>query len=791
MGWVQRCLFSNLQPWSTFISLNLILILSACEGHPQLWEWGRLGKNENEGSVGNQPGQWGHGIGGGDAPDPSIGWDPNRKAKSLAFLSNQAIPSKYDDNRIDSDNNANESDEDVTDKPPKKAKLNVSDKDSPYALIDKYFPERESYFYQNKDKFLSEYRDQQAKKTDIGNLNPSEVWLADSSLLVLKGGSTPDRDGYDDPWEPLDDFQAPYKEPVLPPPDFDPDSLDIGVGIPIEEIVKRNQKNRRNFIENEDKNNYNSYKFVNPFKISNNFDLITRDELLSDDEFNSFSLETPEITLKPYRDEIVKSQQEFHDFLNDVSQFISEMENFHSERKGRQQQANMVLTTENPIKTNNIHLTNTQKGLSKFVDENIILKRKDKIKTPEKITKREKDKIWFKNFPRKTTKSPSTTTKSSFSYSKSLPTLVPPYIASKTKTFNTSSLFPLSYSSPFSKVYLSTPYTGNYSPPVVNNRKITTIDYKSTSQQYHTRARSTKTTIQTTTNSIEKYQYTRTSTVTTLRPLQIQSFTFLPNINRKKTTTLFYKYNEHTTFKSPPFPNIFNHNNYITQPFPIITPRYSTKTTSVTFTSTVSTPSYQYRDTGDWQPVTAPELSQFYTSEPFDENHVNNNGPYNFAPTPYSLFQSVPENINARDVFHLSQNVDFGKKLDESSGHGLPNPILNNEIDTGGYTPFQPIVSPHKLSTVAPPYTNKYRVHRARRLPASPPLYDHKQRRPLSHGPRKGRVRNTVRRRRPKQIMERGNHNVDRQGTGDVRYVSFYSGVAGGKEWGYSYNLGR
>ena len=30
----------------------------------------------------------------------------------------------------------------------KKAKLNVSDKDSPYALIDKYFPERESYFYQ-------------------------------------------------------------------------------------------------------------------------------------------------------------------------------------------------------------------------------------------------------------------------------------------------------------------------------------------------------------------------------------------------------------------------------------------------------------------------------------------------------------------------------------------------------------------------------------------------------------------------------------------------------------------
>ena len=36
----------------------------------------------------------------------------------------------------------------------KKAILNVSDKDSPYALIDKYFPERESYFYQNRNKLF-------------------------------------------------------------------------------------------------------------------------------------------------------------------------------------------------------------------------------------------------------------------------------------------------------------------------------------------------------------------------------------------------------------------------------------------------------------------------------------------------------------------------------------------------------------------------------------------------------------------------------------------------------------
>ena len=47
---------------------------------------------------------------------------------------------------------------------------------------------------------------------------PAQVWLADDNLLGLKGGSTLDRAGFDDPWQPLDDFQAPYREPVLPPP---------------------------------------------------------------------------------------------------------------------------------------------------------------------------------------------------------------------------------------------------------------------------------------------------------------------------------------------------------------------------------------------------------------------------------------------------------------------------------------------------------------------------------------------------------------------------------------------
>ncbi len=40
---------------------------------------------------------------------------------------------------------------------------------------------------------------------------PCEVWLVDENLVVVRGGSTPDRDGFDDPWPPLDSFQAPYR----------------------------------------------------------------------------------------------------------------------------------------------------------------------------------------------------------------------------------------------------------------------------------------------------------------------------------------------------------------------------------------------------------------------------------------------------------------------------------------------------------------------------------------------------------------------------------------------------
>ena len=91
----------------------------------------------------------------------------------------------------------------------------------------------------------------------IGSLAPEDIWMSEGKLLVLKGASSAtSRQGYYDPWEPLDDyqvwkfespanflapnlksvssFQAPYREPRLPPPDFIPEEHGVGVPLPPE-----------------------------------------------------------------------------------------------------------------------------------------------------------------------------------------------------------------------------------------------------------------------------------------------------------------------------------------------------------------------------------------------------------------------------------------------------------------------------------------------------------------------------------------------------------------------------
>ncbi len=54
----------------------------------------------------------------------------------------------------------------------------------------------------------------------IPGVDPNDIWLSDGSLLVLKGGTTDTKEGFDNPWPPLDDYEAPYRKPVLAPTDI-------------------------------------------------------------------------------------------------------------------------------------------------------------------------------------------------------------------------------------------------------------------------------------------------------------------------------------------------------------------------------------------------------------------------------------------------------------------------------------------------------------------------------------------------------------------------------------------
>lgn len=57
----------------------------------------------------------------------------------------------------------------------------------------------------------------------LGGLRKDEIWLSEDHLLVLKGGSLNNEDR-DEPWKPIDDYQAPLRQvkipenPKIPPP---------------------------------------------------------------------------------------------------------------------------------------------------------------------------------------------------------------------------------------------------------------------------------------------------------------------------------------------------------------------------------------------------------------------------------------------------------------------------------------------------------------------------------------------------------------------------------------------
>ena len=160
-----------------------------------------------------------------------------------------------------------------------------------------------------------------------------QVWLAEDSLLVLKGGSTPNRSGFDNPWTPIDDFQAPYREPVLPPPDFDPDTLDIGVGVPIETILAERERKKKDDL------------YTRVTSAPRHFAPPQDNSVDEGERTRDSDHKTSSDPLKPFKDEVDDAQEEFKLFLDDVSKYISDMENFHSVK---QQSASKTLVRTLP-----------------------------------------------------------------------------------------------------------------------------------------------------------------------------------------------------------------------------------------------------------------------------------------------------------------------------------------------------------------------------------------------------------------------------------------------------------
>ena len=156
-----------------------------------------------------------------------------RKRYSPYSVKNETIVPAGTIRSVNSLNNYGLKEDDNDDKKHHKkvATLNVSSKDSPYALINEFFAEREENYDEKAKKFEEDVM--KGWKKPVEDLRPEEVWLSEGGLLVLKGGFTSDDN--DESWNPLDDYQAPYREPVLPPVNFIPNDTGVGVPLPPEE----------------------------------------------------------------------------------------------------------------------------------------------------------------------------------------------------------------------------------------------------------------------------------------------------------------------------------------------------------------------------------------------------------------------------------------------------------------------------------------------------------------------------------------------------------------------------
>ena len=88
--------------------------------------------------------------------------------------------------------------------------LDVRHPESPYGLIQEVLPTQSG---RRPAAASSNFRP--FATNDLGGLRPSEVFLADGDLLILKGGTASDEIGGGNVWPPIDNYEGMTKHLVL------------------------------------------------------------------------------------------------------------------------------------------------------------------------------------------------------------------------------------------------------------------------------------------------------------------------------------------------------------------------------------------------------------------------------------------------------------------------------------------------------------------------------------------------------------------------------------------------